>query len=190
MGRTPQGVRGLKFFYCNQRHGQGLSHPARGAWIEILLDMKDHARSRLSHPARGAWIEIPRRQTARTACARSHPARGAWIEMHAAPFAHGCAVSHPARGAWIEMPPPAKAKNPAAGRTPQGVRGLKFHWDAEQRRNFRRTPQGVRGLKYVVAVVAVVAMQSHPARGAWIEMLMRSCLSWSALVAPRKGCVD
>ena len=37
-GRTPQGVRGLK---CVRRgHGERghLSHPARGAWIEIGMD--------------------------------------------------------------------------------------------------------------------------------------------------------
>ena len=38
------------------RHG-GVSHPARGAWIEIgrkwTLD-----RRMTSHPARGAWIEM------------------------------------------------------------------------------------------------------------------------------------
>ena len=35
------------------------SHPARGAWIEILLKRKCDAVA-VSHPARGAWIEISR----------------------------------------------------------------------------------------------------------------------------------
>ena len=34
-----------------------LSHPARGAWIEIR-DLWDQVQHLLSHPARGAWIEI------------------------------------------------------------------------------------------------------------------------------------
>ena len=31
---------------------------------------------------------------------------------------------------------------------------------------------------------------SHPARGAWIEILKRTLKSVLQLVAPRKGCVD
>ena len=60
------------------RHG-GVSHPARGAWIEIgrkwTLD-----RRMTSHPARGAWIEIAMYAPC-TPAPRSHPARGAWIEI-------------------------------------------------------------------------------------------------------------
>ena len=53
-----------------------------------------------------------------------------------------------------------------------------------------RTPQGVRGLKYVVTVVTVVTQGSHPARGAWIEIMPRRSSSTAPRVAPRKGCVD
>ena len=35
-----------------------MSHPARGAWIEIG-DGRLQPALQLSHPARGAWIEIP-----------------------------------------------------------------------------------------------------------------------------------
>ena len=35
-----------------------MSHPARGAWIEMLSYASDHLMGRPSHPARGAWIEI------------------------------------------------------------------------------------------------------------------------------------
>ena len=35
-----------------------LSHPARGAWIEIKRDSKPQESRNESHPARGAWIEI------------------------------------------------------------------------------------------------------------------------------------
>ena len=34
----------------------------------------------MSHPARGAWIEIPATGTT-VRFTRSHPARGAWIEI-------------------------------------------------------------------------------------------------------------
>ena len=35
-----------------------MSHPARGAWIEILTVFTIHHGALSSHPARGAWIEI------------------------------------------------------------------------------------------------------------------------------------
>ena len=38
--------------------GVHLSHPARGAWIEIDGQRKRQRRICGSHPARGAWIEI------------------------------------------------------------------------------------------------------------------------------------
>ena len=34
-GRTPHGVRGLKFQMENVLEDEALSHPSRGAWIEI-----------------------------------------------------------------------------------------------------------------------------------------------------------
>ena len=34
-----------------------LSHPVRGAWIEILVGAKGDKGDK-SHPVRGAWIEI------------------------------------------------------------------------------------------------------------------------------------
>ena len=57
-----------------------VSHPARGAWIEISTALQAGVEKAGSHPARGAWIEIPR--TGRLAApGTSHPARGAWIEI-------------------------------------------------------------------------------------------------------------
>ena len=35
LGRTPQGVRGLKFRNVEDAAAAAVSHPARGAWIEI-----------------------------------------------------------------------------------------------------------------------------------------------------------
>ena len=34
-----------------------VSHPSRGAWIEILKHLDDTGQH-VSHPSRGAWIEI------------------------------------------------------------------------------------------------------------------------------------
>ena len=56
-GRTPQGVRGLKLPLEHQIGSKILSHPARGAWIEIGFENGFKTALR-SHPARGAWIEI------------------------------------------------------------------------------------------------------------------------------------
>ena len=39
----------------------GLSHPSRGAWIEIPGDRKEYTMKDKSHPSRGAWIEISQR---------------------------------------------------------------------------------------------------------------------------------
>ena len=39
----------------------------------------------MSHPARGAWIEIGAKAQREDQVQRSHPARGAWIEMDATP---------------------------------------------------------------------------------------------------------
>ena len=33
-----------------------MSHPARGAWIETMVEYIEPERA-MSHPARGAWIE-------------------------------------------------------------------------------------------------------------------------------------
>ena len=60
-----------------------LSHPARGAWIEIVSDDKKLLEAQ-SHPARGAWIEIFRIRI-EIRKAQSHPARGAWIEIDSTP---------------------------------------------------------------------------------------------------------
>ena len=57
----------------------------------------------MSHPARGAWIEISRPPMPRYG-RPSHPARGAWIEICSAPGqSQPDTASHPARGAWIEI---------------------------------------------------------------------------------------
>ena len=56
-GRTPRGVRGLKYLESHRQAPCMQSHPARGAWIEIQLRVI-RLFWKQSHPARGAWIEI------------------------------------------------------------------------------------------------------------------------------------
>ena len=56
-------------------------------------------------------------------------------------------LSHPAGGAWIEIFNPIIHCFQLFGRTPQGVRGLKWQDVSGTPPHSRRTPQGVRGLK-------------------------------------------
>ena len=53
-----------------------------------------------------------------------------------------------------------------------------------------RTPQGVRGLKSALCLLQLPSALSHPARGAWIEILNALYAGDIPQVAPRKGCVD
>ena len=53
-----------------------------------------------------------------------------------------------------------------------------------------RTPQGVRGLKFGIGEQADDIIKSPPARGAWIEMTAWLDFGGYAAVAPRKGRVD
>ena len=76
--------------------------------------------------------------------------------------------SHPARGAWIE------------------IRKNLEYWDNWQ----GRTPQGVRGLKFIFHNIFLQFNLSHPARGAWIEIHDIRYPEQIGNVAPRKGCVD
>ena len=57
----------------------------------------------MSHPARGAWIEIRGSRAPLLGSVQSHPARGAWIEILSRRLDGLYGMSHPARGAWIEI---------------------------------------------------------------------------------------
>ncbi len=80
-----------------------LSHPVRGAWIEMDIDIITIKDTGVSHPVRGAWIEIFIHLLSCDDLSPSHPVRGAWIEIRI----YICSVvlygSHPVRGAWIEI---------------------------------------------------------------------------------------
>ena len=58
-----------------------LSHPVRGAWIEISGAAAAAREARQSHPVRGAWIEISCQPSVAINQIESHPVRGAWIEI-------------------------------------------------------------------------------------------------------------
>ena len=79
---------------------------------------------------------------------RSHPARGAWIEIS---FSRRVSQHFPGRTPhgvrglkWFTS---CMLIDLTAGRTPHGVRGLKFLYYAILWDECRRTPHGVRGLK-------------------------------------------
>ena len=48
MRRTPHGVRGLKFALIGGGGLGGLSHPSRGAWIEISIRFASEMMSRVA----------------------------------------------------------------------------------------------------------------------------------------------
>ena len=77
-------------------------------------------------------------------------------------------LSHPAWGAWIEIYNPICENVEDIGRTPHGVRGLKFYCSEV-------TPR---------------FPPSHPAWGAWIEITHVLQYKDTLRVAPRMGCVD
>ena len=78
MGRTPHGVRGLKLGNACDAFNPYLSHPSRGAWIEITVAVSFGVSCSTSHPSRGAWIEITagRMQFPSTQCRTPHGVRG------------------------------------------------------------------------------------------------------------------
>ena len=126
-GRTPQGVRGLKSLSFTPIVSVTSSHPARGAWIEIVVTYNGQSVTK-SHPARGAWIEIygGRAQYQRRNCRTPQGVRGLkslcvlrlgrQLGRRTPQGVRGLKylllfgkqtrrASHPARGAWIEINP-------------------------------------------------------------------------------------
>ena len=85
----------MKFGRLGFGLGLVLSHPVRGAWIEIPpLFLRDLALK--SHPVRGAWIEIAQSKADILLRLASHPVRGAWIEIRY------CSTAD--RGQWGRTP--------------------------------------------------------------------------------------
>ena len=141
-----------------------MSHPSRGAWIEMLMVGKVlRTWCRTPHGVRGLKYERAYRPIQHAV--QSHPSRGAWIEMLTVPLLTAAAASHPSRGAWIEMI-------------------LSFHLFNDP---MCRTPHGVRGLKFVQLLIHVGDDGSHPSRGAWIEIASRMGRSGVPPSHPSRG---
>ena len=124
LGRTPQGVRGLKYRFCKFLQ-EVIGRTPQGVRGLKLIGLAVSATRHLSHPARGAWIEIITFAYHKLRCA-SHPARGAWIEIafrNANSASSRRRTPQGVRGLKSSRLP---ITNCAARRTPQGVRGLKL----------------------------------------------------------------
>ncbi len=190
-----------------------LSHPSRGAWIEMSIrpPPDGEASGRTPHGVRGLKSELLARFDAGE---MSHPSRGAWIEIAACrqrPRGPG-RTPHGVRGLKSFC---RRRRATRLSRTPHGVRGLKLALgpDRANGRAGGRTPHGVRGLKSPGQSPFEIPLHaSHPSRGAWIEMpssvSCRVCRSshpsrgaWIEIsgtpggcgrrtVAPLTGCVD
>ena len=145
LSRTPHGVRGLKFNFFAAPGILCVSHPSRGAWIEItcIIDLSDGHR-RTPHGVRGLKSRLQRAGRAYR-CRTPHGVRGLKWRGHGS--GDGKTRSHPSRGAWIEILSIICCTTDMPRRTPHGVRGLKYHVGKAGRCHNCRTPHGVRGLK-------------------------------------------
>ena len=190
-----------------------MSHPVRGAWIEISLnDIEYHYFP--SHPVRGAWIEIAIfypplcRRFGRTPSGvrglkfcmklrvevlvkRRTPSGVRGLKFSICIYSAVFAPSHPVRGAWIEMINETRmgvvemTSHPVRGAWIE-IRGLTLLTLTAR----SRTPSGVRGLKWAINERYARHARSHPVRGAWIEMVVGAFILTVLVVAPRQGCVD
>ena len=141
--RTPQGVRGLKYTIITPKRPIVMSHPARGAWIEIDISVTINAGSiscRTPQGVRGLK-SIPSKTRRLRRGRTPQGVRGLKLMASIYPSGYIC-------------------------RTPQGVRGLKcISCRIQTPKTSRRTPQGVRGLKFIPADQGVYANQVAPRKG-------------------------
>ena len=79
----------------------------------------------VSHPSRGAWIEMWLVSDKALAEPKSHPSRGAWIEIGIGNIIPQLAESRTPRGVRGLKYQRSFREPPDPGRTPRGVRGLK-----------------------------------------------------------------
>ena len=101
-GRTPHGVRGLKFIGISDYEYALRSHPSRGAWIEIGCE------------------QIPGRLDG---CRTPHGVRGLKSQNPVRKYRVPRRTPHGVRG--LKYGGRAGVRRGAGGRTPHGVRGLK-----------------------------------------------------------------
>ena len=106
--------------------GMGVSHPSRGAWVEMKNGVLNSPSSVVA-PLTGCVGWNNGRNAYVFLVGGSHPSRGAWVEITIFATGGGHAhKSHPSRGAWVEIPPVSFSTEQQYRRTPHGVRGLKY----------------------------------------------------------------
>ena len=188
-----------------------LSHPSRGAWIEMGLSLTRQQRTQRrtprgvrglksscgaihlvpppSHPSRGAWIEIQLKTKAGMSYLRRTP-RGVRGLKSPSPAAHPRpSRSHPSRGAWIEINIDGVCLLDGGSHPSRGA-WIEITVPRSASSSTSRPPRGVRGLKsFTVGLIWPIAW-SHPSRGAWIEIWSTTTSDPIEDVAPLAGCVD
>ncbi len=167
-GRSPRGERGLKSSWRKLPERTQRSLPARGAWIEILIEDFDNFYDK-SLPARGAWIEIIYNSFFAGQVVRRSPRgeRGLKLANMNITFDDCC-------------------------RSPRGERGLKSR-KGKSRRSARNPSLPARGAWIEIVYVRACWLSeipSLPARGAWIEIPIYVFIIFLPIVAPREGSVD
>ena len=125
----------------------------------------------MSHPARGAWIEIVYRPIRRSITLSRTPQGVRGLKSKYFKYFDSFAARRTPQGVRGLKFAISVIFIKTFSRTPQGVRGLKYWVGAGDARTLGRTPQGVRGLKLVNMISLIILVLSHPARGAWIEIM-------------------
>ena len=188
--RTPQGVRGLKYVeqteikrVVNGRTPQGV----RG----LKCNQGNGAAGKYSRTPQGVRGLKYHGAVQGLHRGASHPARGAWIEICYSSSTSGASGSHPARGAWIEMPYVPDLRYDGDASHP--ARGAWIEISAAARpacSGGSRTPQGVRGLKLLQNIAKLKRRCRTPQGVRGLKCCGRSSRRRCNDVAPRKGCVD
>ena len=166
------------------------SSPARGTWIEILMQT-GITHGPLVVPRKG---DVDRNIDAGTLTAniiRSSPARGTWIEIRSTPVSGRQSSSSPARGTWIEIHPAQCTyhTSPVVPRKGDVDRNIKCALGLADR--FLSSP--ARGTWIEMRSTRTSKCRcgpSSPARGTWIEIVNGLKSIYEVYVVPRKGDVD
>ena len=168
--RTPQGVRGLKWDLPRRDHIDAQSHPARGAWIEMVLSTVavTVVSRRTPQGVRGLKSLVCISQPP-VSCRTPQGVRGLKYRLRDI-RAEAVHRRTPQGVRGLKYSSSSFLLSGCGSRTPQGVRGLKLSRCALNEQGEGRTPQGVRGLKSVAVSLQMMSHMSHPTRGAWIEI--------------------
>ena len=122
------------------------------------------------------------------------------------------AESQPSWAAWIEITVLLPACSSAMGRSPLGLRGLKYHiacigildivsqpsWAAwieistsgTPSPSLSSQPSWAAWIEIIACALAGNVSVSQPSWAAWIEIVTAPCNRWSSYVAALLGCVD